>query len=50
LFSAGDFLLVTLADLRANGFGSAFDGFGGDIQTRRAPSSVRTLSRSKTII
>ena len=33
LFSATDFLLVLLGDLRANGLGGAFDGFGGDVQT-----------------
>jgi len=30
LFGAIDLLLVALVDLRANGLGGAFDGFGGD--------------------
>ena len=34
LFGAIDFLLVALGDLGANGLGGAFDGFGGDVQTR----------------
>src|SRR6266853_199828 len=33
LFGAADFLRVPVGDLRANGFGGAFDGFGGDLQT-----------------
>ena len=35
LFGAVDFLLVPPGDLRANGLGRAFDGFGGDFQTRQ---------------
>src|SRR5580658_1576591 len=35
LFSASDFPLVPLSDLRADGLGSAFDGFGGDLQARQ---------------
>src|ERR1700685_1695687 len=31
-FGAADFLLVPLGDLRADGLGSAFDGFGGNVQ------------------
>src|ERR1700686_1640180 len=34
LFGASDFLLVPPGDLRTNGFGSAFDSFGGDVQPR----------------
>src|ERR1019366_7364898 len=34
LFGAADFLLVSTGDLRANGFGGAFNRFGGDLQTR----------------
>ena len=49
LFGATDFLLVPLGDLRANGLGGAFDGFGGDVQTgeqfhRLAPRSERHLT------
>src|SRR5258708_37371085 len=35
LFGATDLLLVPLCDLRANGLGGAFDGFGTDVQTRQ---------------
>src|SRR5450432_1270465 len=35
LFGAADFLRVPLGDLRANGFGGAFNGFGGNVQTRQ---------------
>ena len=49
LFGASDFLLVPLGDLRANGFGGAFDGFGGDFQAREhlhrfAPRGERHLA------
>lgn len=33
LFGATDFLLIALADLRANSFGGPFDGFGVDVET-----------------
>jgi hypothetical protein len=33
LFGTTDFLLVLLGDLRSNGLGGAFDGFGGNVQT-----------------
>src|ERR1700730_18508943 len=35
LFGATDLLRVALGDLRTNGFGGAFDGFGRDVQTRQ---------------
>jgi len=49
LFGATDFLLIPLADLRANGLGGAFDGLGGNVQTgeqfhRLAPRSERHLT------
>src|ERR1035437_9091951 len=45
LFGARDFLLVPLGDLRADGLGGAFDGFGGNIQTRE--QFHRLASRSE---
>ena len=33
LFGLANFPLLPLGDLRANGFGGEFDGFGGDVQT-----------------
>src|SRR6266849_7264417 len=49
LFGTTDFVVVLLGDLRANGLGGAFDGFGGDVQTgeqfhRLAPRSERHLT------
>ena len=35
LFGAGDFLIVTLRDLRADSFRGALYGFGRDVQTRK---------------
>jgi len=35
VWSAGDFLLVTAGDFRANALSRPFDGFGGDFQTRQ---------------
>src|SRR5579859_7897893 len=46
LFGATDFRFVRLGDLRANGLGGAFDGFGGDCPAPRVVSSARSRKRT----
>jgi hypothetical protein len=47
LFGAGDLLRVALGDLRTNGFGGAFDGFGRDVQTRQRITTLGFMCHKK---